>query len=127
MYCVAPASRAKVVYRSDTWMMSPTTWGSMTPGHQAKAGVRTPPSVKSPLPPRYSMGSIPQPGGGLWTMGPLSAMATNRVFSAMPRAFSSSITWPTNASTAGKAPATFIPATERFGASGFRKLRKLGQ
>ena len=88
---------------ADTWP------SSIIPGHHANAGTRTPPSVKSPLPPRYIMGSMPQPAGGLCTIGPLSAMATKSVFSAMPSSLSSFMTLPTNASSFGKEPATFQP------------------
>ncbi len=58
--------------------------GVIEPGQVAINGTRTPPSVKSPLPPRNIPSPRPAPAGGLWVMGPLSAMAIMSVFSAIP-------------------------------------------
>src|SRR5210317_2264853 len=79
--------------------MSPTICPSLiVSGHQAWDGTRTPPSKKSPLPPRKIVSAKPQPGGGLCDIGPLSAMQTTSVFSAIPSSLSFAINLPTKGS-----------------------------
>jgi len=125
MYFVAPAMRANVVKRSVSWMMSPGIWpASIVLGHQAWATTRTPPSRKSPFPPRKIVSAMPTPGGGLWDIGPLSAMATTRVFSAMPSSSSLATSRLTKGSTLHCSTSwRRLRATEHFGSLGMNEPR----